>query len=102
MSGFEIRSLQNDALQSVVQRVGDAWESWTDEEKELVADCTRDAVIVGLIAASNVGLFKQEKAQIDAQLANIKVAAGATVAETIWKVVADVLSLAVSIILKAI
>jgi hypothetical protein len=100
--GFEIRSLQHDAVEAVNQRVGDAWNSWSIEEKELVAECTRDAVVTGLLAATNEALFKIEKAQIDAQLANIKVAAGTTAAETVWKVVADVLSLAVSVILKAI
>mgnify|MGYP000964197773 CR=1 FL=1 len=99
---FELRSLQNDAIQAVTQRVGDAWKSWTEEEKGVVAECTRDAVVTGLLAATNAGLFKQEKAQIDAQLANIKVAAGATAVETVWQVVADVLSLAVTVILKAI
>jgi hypothetical protein len=99
---FELRNLQNDAVELVKKRVGAAWNSWTDEEKALVTECGKEAVVVGMIAATNPGLFKQEKSQIDAQLANIKVAAGATAAETIWKVVADILSLAVSVILKAI
>lgn len=100
--GFELRSLQNEALQAVVKQAGAAWNSWTEEEKQIVTDCAKDAVVTGLLAATNPSLFKQEKAQIDAQLQNIKVAAGATAVETVWKVVADILSLAVSVILKAI
>lgn len=99
---FELRNLQSAAVDSVKKRAGDAWNSWSDDEKNLVMECTKDAMLIGLIASTNEPLYKQEKAQIDAQLANIKVASGATAAETIWKVIGDLLSVAVSIILKAI
>lgn len=91
MSADEIAAKVINEVKSVAK---DAWESWSDAEKELVVLCARDSVAVLVRAAAGEDVSSERK-QINAQLANIKVAAMGTASSILWKAV-------VSVVLKAV
>jgi hypothetical protein len=78
-------------------KVKDAIDDWTPEEQLLVQECAQDASKIALMAAAGVDIGP-EKAQIDAQLANIKVAGEQSVAKTFWAVVAQLLKTAMAVL----
>lgn len=73
----------------------DALDKWTADEQLLVQQCAQDAAKIAVMAAAGVDIGP-EKAEIDAQLANIKVAGEQSVAKTFWVVVVQVLKVAVA------
>jgi hypothetical protein len=78
-------------------KIKDALEKWTPEEQLLVQQCAQDAAKIALMAAAGVDV-KPEKAQIDAQLQNIKVAGEQAVTRTFWVVVAQILKVASAVL----
>ena len=95
----ETKALGLQILTAVKSKLADGWNSFSDAEKTLVQACCEDAAYIAVrsIAGESVA---SEKAQIDAQLANIKVAGKAVVSKTIWNVVVDLLSLAAKILVR--
>jgi len=76
-----------------------AWDSWSIEERALVAACAKDAAEIALRAAMGQDV-RSEKAQIDAQLANIKVATAESVSTVIWGVLGRALKTAAMLVLS--
>jgi len=80
-------------------KVKDALDKWTPDEQLLVQKCAQDATRVAMMALAGVDV-KPEKAQIDAQLANIKVAGEQAVTQTFWVVVANLVKIAATVLRK--
>jgi hypothetical protein len=80
-------------------KVKDALDKWTPDEQLLVQKCAQDAAKIAVMAAAGVDIGP-EKAQIDAQLANVKVAGEQAVTKTFWVVVSQVLKIAAAVLLK--
>lgn len=78
-------------LDAVKARVGAAWESWSEADKQLAAECAADAAVVGALALAGDPSAPREKAQIDAQLANLQAAGAATARSVFWATVVEVI-----------
>lgn len=83
--------------ESLKPKVKDALGKWTAEEQILVQQCAQDAGKVAMMALAGVDVGP-EKAQIDAQLANIKVAGEQSVSKAFWIVVGQILKVAATVI----
>jgi len=73
-------------------------DSWTPSERALVNLCTLDAAKIAVKAATGLAVTS-EKAQVDAQLANIKVAGSGSVSSFLWEAAAKVLKLGAAVLL---
>jgi hypothetical protein len=78
-------------------KLKDSIDKWTPEEQLLVQQCAQDAAKIALMAAAGVDVGP-EKAQISAQLQNIKVASEQAVTKTFWVVVAQILKVASAVL----
>lgn len=88
----------NDTLEKLKDRIlsdfkksyGSAIDKWKAEERQLLEDASLDAAELSLrsLAGENVGA---EKAQVDAQLANLKVSALMTASKAVWGIVDGIL-----------
>lgn len=78
-------------------KVKDALDKWTADEQLLVQQCAQDAAKIAVMAAAGVDIGP-EKAQIDAQLANIKIAGEQAVTKTFWVVVAQIVKVAAALL----
>lgn len=94
--------LQEKVYAGVLEELKTEVETFTDDEKALLKRCAFRAGRVTILALTNPAAAKAEKADVDAQLANLKVAAQATAVETVWRVVAKILEVAVPILLKSV
>jgi len=81
------------------KKVGDAIDEWTPEEKDLIQKCAQDAAKVALMATAGVDIGP-EKAQISAQLENIKVAGRGAVTKVFWTVVGNLVKIAATALVK--
>jgi hypothetical protein len=98
MSG-EVDSLAGKIALEMRQSAKDFFDKWTPSERALVNLCTMDAAKLSIKAAAGQDITN-EKAQIDAQLANIKVAGSESVSSTLWDVAAKILRLGAAVLLK--
>lgn len=83
----------------LLKKVKDKADDWTPEEQTLIQECAQDASRVALMATAGIDIAP-EKAQIDAQLANIKVAGEGAVTEVFWAVVANLVKVAATVLRK--
>ena len=95
----EVDSLAGKIAVELRKAAKDAFDSWTPAERALVNLCTLDAAKLAIKASAGQDVAP-EKIQIDAQLANIKVAGEESISGTLWNVVAGVLKIGASILLK--
>jgi len=76
-----------------------AWDSWSADDRALVTACAKDAAEIALRATMGQDV-RTEKAQVDAQLANIKVATAESVSSVIWGVLGKALKTAAMLVLS--
>lgn len=94
-----ILSLDADELGDKILRdtkdiVGAEWDSFTDEERDLVTAVSKDAASLTLQAVAGKDVAT-EKAIADASIRNIRTAAAGAISGTIWKVVENILKVVV-------
>lgn len=94
---INVEALGKEILDGTKAQVGDAWDSWTDEEKGLVTRCTKRAAELTIRATAGENVT-QAKAESDAQMANIQAAALGSVAGVIWNVVDDIIKKVVGVL----
>lgn len=92
-----IKEFGSKVWEAMKPKIKDSLDKWTAEEQLLVQQCAQDAAKVAMMALAGVDV-KPEKAQIDAQLANIKVAGEQSVAKTFWVVVANIVKVAATVL----
>jgi hypothetical protein len=80
---MNIDAMAGKVLDEIKGLVGDVWKDWSDDEKQLVADCAKDSVTLLLRAAAGEDVTK-ERAQVNAALANVKVAAVGSASRVLW------------------
>lgn len=85
------------AWEALKPKVKDALDKWTPDEQILVQQCAQDAAKVAMMAMAGVDVGP-EKAQINAQLSNIKVAGEQSVTKTFWVVVANIVKVAATLL----
>ncbi len=77
------------------------YESYTDEEKALITACAKDAAVLTYRKLAGDDVAAEQK-EVDAQLANIKVAGMGSFGSLLWGVVSKLLSVATSALLSRI
>lgn len=98
----DIGPLADKILSGVVNIAGSEWSKISEGDRQLIEACSLDAAKVTLLALTDPEKAAEAKKQIDAQLANIKVAAQETAGRTVWRVVAGILDIAVPILVKSV
>jgi hypothetical protein len=78
---------------------GDAWDSWSADERALVVACAQDAAKVSAKAIAGFDVANDLK-QINAQMAGIKVAAMSTAADVLWIALERVVKIAASAFIR--
>lgn len=85
-------------LSHLIDRLGEhRWGALSTEQRDLVADCCRDAAELQLavLAAEDspalAAMIRREKAHVSAQLANLSLAGGVAVQTALWDVVSRLL-----------
>jgi len=85
---FDTKALSDRIFTEIRIQGRQFWESWTDKEKKLVKDCAEDAAEIAASAIMGKDV-KVEKAQVDAQLANLKAVGELKAASVFWEAVAQ-------------
>lgn len=98
----DIGPLADKILAGVVNIAGAEWAKISEADRQLVEACSLDAAKVTLLALTEPDKAAAAKKQIDAQLANIKVAASEAAGHTVWRVVAGILDIALPILVKSV
>lgn len=80
---MNIDAVSEKVLDEVKILVGKVWDEWSADEKQLVSDCAKDSVALLLRAAAGEDVTN-ERAQVNAALANIKVAAMGSASRVLW------------------
>ncbi len=97
-----ISSLQDRAV-SILKKTGkEAWDSWTEDERDLVVAVSQDAARVAVLSITDPDRAKAQKVFADAALDNLKVASEGTAAKVVWDVLAKIFEFGISVLLKAI
>lgn len=81
--------------------VGSAWDSWTPDERTVVSECAADyaAITARALLGQDV---KRDRAHLDAQLANIKIAGQGTASDVLNRVLGLALDVAQKVLLGSI
>lgn len=99
MPNFDEKAFASRILTELRVVVGNAWNSWTPDERAIIFACTEDAA--KLAAKALVGIdVSAEKKQVEAQLAGIKVAGMASASGALWAALEKVLRMAVASLIK--
>lgn len=85
-----------DTLRTTYQK---AWNEWSQSDRELVYAVAKDAAKIAAFIVAGKDM-SPEKAQIDAQLANINVALTKSASRAMWEVIGSLLTKAATILLK--
>lgn len=99
---LELGQLGDVILQKTVAVLGSEWEKWKPSDRELVEAATLDAARVYFLAMVDPQRAAGLKVSIESQMKDIKTSAGESAGQVIFRVLAEILSVAVPILVKSV
>ena len=94
----EVESLASKIGDELRALVGEDYQKWTHQDRALVNLCLLDAAKIAIRVTAGQDVSR-EKAHVDAQLVNIKVAGTSAVSNFLWAAAAKVLSLGATLLI---
>jgi len=80
-----LNKLGQQVLSNMKDLLKDAWDGFSPEEKQLVADCARDAGLLAVRQMAGEDVAAEQR-QVNAQLANLRSVGASRVKDALWGV----------------